>query len=1439
MPRWRRPTAWQIGVLALIAYVPPLRSSPGRMPSDTKLGLYLNPGRLLSDAPWMWDARQFGGWVPHQAVGYLWPMGPWFWLGERVGLPDWVTHRLWLGTLVFVAATGARWAARRMGLSPGAATAAALAYGLSPYILPYVARTSGQLPNWAALGWIVGLTSVAVGRLAAAEQAGGRLGRWVRWREPALLALVVATASGLNATAMLLVVPAPALWVLDAGLRREVSWRRLSGFLWRTGVACVGAVLWWVAGLVVQGRYGADVLGYTETLEAVSFTSSGGEVLRGLGYWLTYVTDRTGPLTSSAVRYQISIRAIALAFALVVAACAGLAVTRWRGRRFTGWTMLAGLAIGVGVHPLHSPAPLFRSLASDPESGLALALRSSTRAVPCLVLGVALGAGALADAWGRWITARMGATKSRPSPSAPVLAGAASRRRTRIATAVGPIAVALVAGANLPAWWQGELFSAAQLREQEVPVAWREAAAYLDTRPDRGRVLQLPGAEFGVHRWGTLVDPLLPSLTDRPLITRDLVPGGSAGAMDLLYALDDRVQDGLLEPAAIAPVARLLGAGDVLVPGDLAIERYRTRRPTLVDALLARAPGLDAPTAFGSPEPTEPSPPYDDGQLDDPVATSEVPPVIIRGVDEPTGLVRAGAETVLVVGSGEGVVDAAEAGLLDGHEVIRYAAALDDEELAAAGTGLVVVTDSNRRQARQWRGSRDTAGATEPVDGTPVIRPDRADHRLAVFPVERPADQTTVTASPVRAMATGYGDPVSYRPEDRPSMAVDGDPGTAWRVADRAEAVGERLLLRTAAPIAPGSITLRQADADGADARWITQVRVATAGGAVVVDLGEESRRGAGQAVELPDGTTDWVEIGITATDISGRDAYPGVGPVGFAEVGLPGITAEPETVVLPTRIPMGGPLAVVLSRRRADPDDRWRSDPEPTLRRSVTLPRPAGVLELSAEIRVDPRISDASLSTLLGVGLPTATTRQRGAPEHGAWAAIDEEPATRWVTGGDDPTGATIEVPLAADPGAAGEAAAVIVDFADDSTHSRPTRLSWSIGATTRSLEVPADAALGSLALDVAGMSGGSMRLTIDAVEARTAVDSRTGESIIRPVAIGDIRAPFIARVALPTTVALSCDDDVLTIDGAPMPVQGTVGVAALLAGEPVRATACEEIAWERAGEHRLVATGSAPWQVDRVLLSSPGVAGRANRGSPGTAGPTAREVGRGRVDRTAEVGGCAAGCWVVLAEGVNAGWRATVDGRSLGEPTAVDGGFAGWYLPPGAAQRRVEFRWLPQRTMWMGFAASALALALCLVVVWRTRCSPAVAAASAVQPSSPLAPVDGSRWAPVLLAFGLTALVAGPTRGLAAALVAMVAALIRRPRLVGVAGALVVAGIAVWYVVHQRAERPASGYGWVINVEPAHGWALLGICLVAVAVSRARDERGRTGRDRATPNG
>ena len=314
-------------------------------------------------------------------------------------------------------------------------------------------------------------------------------------------------------------------------------------------------------------------------------------------------------------------------------------------------------------------------------------------------------------------------------------------------------------------------------------------------------MLQLPGQEFGAFRWGYTVDPPLPGMTAKPLVTRDLLPLGSAAAMDLLYALDDRFQAGTVEPAAIAPIARYLGADTIWVTGDAAFDRFRTPRPEPVADLFAGdVPGTGDPVAYGNPAPNVPDVPMVDEQaLADERVGTPVAPVELVPVDDAVPVVRAKDDVVVVVGSGDGLVDAAAAGLLDGHELIRYTgSAGDDLATLVDGASEIVVTDSNRARAHHWRSSQDVVGLTEDDDpATPdVLRVDPADERLPVFGDSTAAPTVAVQEGPVRARATAYGEPFAYRPEDRAAMAVDGDPTTAWRVADRADPIGERLAAR-------------------------------------------------------------------------------------------------------------------------------------------------------------------------------------------------------------------------------------------------------------------------------------------------------------------------------------------------------------------------------------------------------------------------------------------------------------------------------------------------------------------------------------------------------------------------------------------------------------------------------------------------------------------
>ena len=785
--RWSRRAWAPVALLSLLAYVPALTAAPGRMPADSKLYLYLDPARFLGDAASSFDRRQFAGWVPHQHIAYLWPSGPWYWLFEQLSIPDWIAHRLWIGSLMLAAGLGVRWCARLLGLAPLAALVAALVYQLSPYVLPYVSRTSVMLLPWAGLGWIVGFTIRATRRRT--------------WGDPAAVALLVFTVGAVNATALAMIVPAPTLWLVHAAWQRALSWRQAAMVGLRVVVLTIPVCLWWMAMLVIQGRFGAEVLPYSESLADVSLTSTGPEVWRSLGYWLFYVRDSYAATTTESLRYLTSSWSILLSYLVPIVCLAGLVWVRWAHRRFAALLIAAGAVLAVGVHPIDDRSPLMRLVAGDDDAGLALALRSSTRALPVMNLGLALLAGAL-------VAACADVTLRRPA------------WRADVVLAVGVSALAIV---NLPSLWTGAFVDPALERDQDPPTAWSDAAAELDRSGPESRVLQLPGTEFGAFRWGYTVDQPLPGLTEKPLVTRDLLPLGSAAAMDLVYALDDRIQDGVFEPASLAPVSRWLGADTVWLTNDLAFDRFRTARPQTLTEQIEGAPGVGEVVHVGEAVVQETTVPMiDERSIADPAATAPVAPVDLYPIEPPGTIVRAEQAGVVVSGSGDGLVDAAAAGLLGGDELVRYSASIDGGELADAladSTGLIV-TDSNRDRARHWRSSQDTTGYTESDQPElELLRSVSADARLPVFADrEAPVDPATQTVArqegPVTVTATSYGEPFAYLPEHRPYMAIDGDLSTSWTVGEHADPIGETLRLHFEQPRAqrrPGRSLRRRA----------------------------------------------------------------------------------------------------------------------------------------------------------------------------------------------------------------------------------------------------------------------------------------------------------------------------------------------------------------------------------------------------------------------------------------------------------------------------------------------------------------------------------------------------------------------------------------------------------------------------------------------------
>ena len=546
--RWRSAIGYLL--LAVAAYAPVLRSDPGKVAADTKQYLYLDPARMLSRAASMWDPHIGMGTVTHQNIGYLFPMGPYFWSLDKIGVPDWVAQRLWLGSILFFAGVGVLYLLRTFGVRGPGVVVAALAYMFTPYTLDYSARISVLLLPFAALPWLIGLTRKAL-------RDGG-------WLYPAIFALVVQVIGGVNATALIFAGVGPVLWIAYAWLvEHEVDWRRALGVTFRIGVLTVLTSLWWIAGLEMQGTYGLDILKYTETVRAVATASFPNEILRGLGYWFFYGGDRIGPWVESASQYTQRPAVLIAGYGLVVVSLLAAGVVRWRHRLFFVALLVVGMVIAVGPSPYAHPTPLgavFKAFANSSSAGLAL--RSTARAVPLVVL-------ALTVLLGLGLNAAVRSLRRRGHPA--------------IGAALIGVVVVLIA-VNMPALFNGTFYGKNLERPEHVPAYWTAATKYLDARGGATRVLEEPGIDFAAYVWGNTVDPITPGLMDRPYVARELIPYGTAGTADLLNAFDLRFQAGVADPAGVAPLLRRMGIGDVVLRNDIQYQRYNIVAPREIES---------------------------------------------------------------------------------------------------------------------------------------------------------------------------------------------------------------------------------------------------------------------------------------------------------------------------------------------------------------------------------------------------------------------------------------------------------------------------------------------------------------------------------------------------------------------------------------------------------------------------------------------------------------------------------------------------------------------------------------------------------------------------------------------------------------------------------------------------------------------------------------
>ena len=549
---------------------------PGLATSDTKINLHVAPGRFLADIASMWTSTgQLGDVQAGQQTGYLFPMGPFFAVGHALGLSDWVVQRLWLGSLLALAAWGVvalldALLGRPRGVADLVGGAVTL---LNPFVVTYVNRTTVTLLAYAVLPWLL----LAVHR-------GIREPR--RWRWPAAFALLVTVSGpGVNAavTAWMLLGPV-VLLVYELAFDPDI--RRAAGvqFLVRTVPLTLLVSLWWIVPVYVQSSYGIDFLHFTEQPGTVWGTTSLTESLRLMSFWLSYVgigfAGRAIPYFDDSRTLLFSAPVVLATLLLPALSLAGFIWTRrWRyGPFFLVLALVGLLVMGAGFPdgtPLrHGLYFVYNHLAA------VRFLRASYKAAPLLAIALAcLAGGAAGEAW--W---RLGGS-------------GAVRAGVRSACCSGPWSWR---------WRRWPLVTGraqdAQVSFRRIPAAWRQAASQLDRElPPSSRAMVLPGDLFSFYTWGGTTDPILPALSRRPVAERTEVPYADLRATDLLWTIDGLVHQQRLLPGQLAPLLSLIGVRSVVTATDDDLARSDAPPPADIAAELAAQPGFGRATRSYGP----------------------------------------------------------------------------------------------------------------------------------------------------------------------------------------------------------------------------------------------------------------------------------------------------------------------------------------------------------------------------------------------------------------------------------------------------------------------------------------------------------------------------------------------------------------------------------------------------------------------------------------------------------------------------------------------------------------------------------------------------------------------------------------------------------------------------------------------------------------------
>jgi arabinofuranan 3-O-arabinosyltransferase len=1242
--RLRLRTAAASMVLVGLAFI----QNPGLLVPDTKFDLAVRPLEFLARALHLWDTDGAFGQLQNQAYGYLWPMGPFFVLGDAVGLPDWVVQRLWIAVVMVVAFVGAVLVARALEIrSDLACLVAGFAYALSPRMISTLGPISieawpGALAPWVLLPLVVGADRGSPRRMAM------------------LSGLAVAMVGGVNAAATFAVLPLGIVWLLT----RRAGPRRRSLMVWWPVFTLLGT-LWWLVPLFLMGAYSPPFLDFIETSSVTTFPTTPFDALRGTSAWVPYLdpTWQGGNelLTTGYMALNSGL--------LLLLGLTGIMRRDHPHRQFLVLSLLVGLLLVTWGHDGSTSGWFSSVLRGQLDEALA-PLRNVHKYDPIIRLPMVIGVGLLLD---RGLAELRARRATDPARDAPGLAGFLDRATP--GALVGLALVGLV-GSTIPA-------TAADLTTTKpvfgTPGYWQDTAAWLEENTDGGVALLAPGTGFATYLWGEPRDEPMQWLAGSRWAVRNAIPLAPPGNIRMLDAFEQRMAQGR-GSTGLATYLRRAGVQYVVVRNDLA-PSSDVPDPVLVHQALADSPGLDLVETFGPEVGGGPSITRDERRLVvDGGWQSRWRAIEVFEVEDSAPAASA-SRLPVVVGGPEDLLDLADAGVLE-DEPTRLAVDADPD---VAPDGPLVLTDGMLDRERFFGRVHDAYSAVRtpgdvPRSGNPVADYTLGDGGPRWRTTAALLGARTVSASSSLSDANTAG---GARPADLPYAAVDGDDATSWVSRETTTGAAPWWRVGFDEPQALSTIDVTVAEDAGRE-----RVRVVTETGRSDVVLVEA---GATESVTLPAGLTRWLRV---------EAAGGGSRRMTLAEVSWPGRDVTRRLVLPKVPDAWGAPDVVLLRALRdartgcAEVEESVRCQEK----RTVDAEEPTGfdrVVTLPADRSYDaqlvalPRAGGDLLAALQEDQAVNVTGSSTSVPDLRASgiAAFDGDLGTTWTPQGVD---TRPQLNLNWLGRRTLRAISIRTESGAPARRPRSVRLVWPGGSRTVELD------RGRARLRPAIRSD---RISVRVLSAENAVDiDRDGNRGELPVGIGEIRLRGLGYRPLALSAAERAwrcgSGPTFAVDGVPERSRLVASPADLFAMRPIVAEPCRAsrpVAL-RAGQNVVSARAGDLSVPSRLVLGS---------GGGSLPAPAAGLVFDGTERTVRPVPG---GGYLTVRENTNRGWVAEQDGRAL-SGTVVDGWQQGWVTD--GSRDPVDVRFAPDRAYRIGLAVGAgtLLLLLLLALIPRRR--------------------------------------------------------------------------------------------------------------------------------------